>query len=483
MRKVLVTSKNSYEAKNNNIEKESQSCSCNSLHSNDGEFSSSSLIPYEVRFIDNYTDNYVNNELVVNKCQDVDPPLLGRTKKEIWDERDKIKNKVLSQIKKALWEGNFKNGFDKNKELMIKTIKKMDDCLYHFANYVCPESGLTFKGVKGRCTSRVCPHCNAMYSRKLQSKYSEILEKIKNPKFLTLTIVNVEELNQNIYKDLRKTWNDLRVWLKKTYGLKGGVYVIETTYQTEQWRKSANTWHPHLHVILDWREDEVYSDEELKEAIKGKWIELTRDNKSKWIKESDQIDFCSAVNDSIKELFKYSIKFQDNVPYAEYLVATHQVKLVMSFGSIKGEISEKAIEDELKKEIESFNETVETHDNDSPDSIFIASTWVEEVKYRIDENGKEIEASKEKKMKYFKKRACPCGCGGYMELVLLSGEKIPDHRSFEDYKKRRDKRDQIEAERIAAKFVREMEEKKKSKNWLTDNLIDFEQDQYSGLVR
>ncbi|MCP4055624.1 MAG: protein rep [Mesoflavibacter sp.] len=332
---------------------------------------------------------------------------------DLWVERGKTKESVKDVLNRARFNPHLK---ENERGDITRALDRLENCMRFAGFYEC-RHGNSIKAVAKRCYSRVCPHCVAKRAQMLQEKFIPLIEMIiKNPKALILTIKNVPNINKNVYKQqLRANWNKLKEKLKVKYELRGGIDNIETTYNSDENSKSYNTWHPHLHILLDWREDEVYSDNEIMEDIRKLWYEITGD--------SHQIDFKSVKDGDIKELFKYNVKFQDKVPYDEYLIATKHLRLIQGFGSCfkYGDLLKK-IEEELNSEVVDVDSVVDTHEPDSPEPMFIANCWVTEKGV--------------KKIKYIKHRKCPC-CGEDMILKILNptGElvEVPDHLSLERY--------------------------------------------------
>ncbi len=164
------------------------------------------------------------------------------------------------------------------------------------------------------CRVRVCPMCNWRRSLKLFSQVSAITDAILAEKkarfiFLTLTVRNVEghELRDTIDK-MNKGWKYITSkgqtfapakTLKKN--LLGYMKAEEITYNEKE-----NTFHPHIHAILEVRPSYFDSDGYLS---KSKWIALWRSAMK--IDYDPIVDVRTIKNSTAKavaEVAKYPVK-------------------------------------------------------------------------------------------------------------------------------------------------------------------------------
>jgi hypothetical protein len=97
------------------------------------------------------------------------------------------------------------------------------------------------------CNHRLCPLCNSSRLEQYRGKAREMLDSMKNPTFLTLTVPNVETLTKATFSWIRGAWKAFRKEIELVGGKdSGGVYSIEVTFNREE-----RTWHPHLHILFD----------------------------------------------------------------------------------------------------------------------------------------------------------------------------------------------------------------------------------------
>ena len=145
------------------------------------------------------------------------------------------------------------------------------------------------------CNNRFCITCNRIRTAKLINGYTSEFEKFKKPYFVTLTIPNVyaETLKYTIdtmLSNFRKITNYIgkRSRLDKMDRLVA-IRKIEVTYN-----EVSNTYHPHLHIIVDGIQNAEY--------MRKRWLEMYTD-----ARDFAQ-DIRKADKNSMIELFKYTTK-------------------------------------------------------------------------------------------------------------------------------------------------------------------------------
>jgi hypothetical protein len=94
------------------------------------------------------------------------------------------------------------------------------------------------------CNHRLCPLCNAGRLEHYRGPAREMLERMVNPCFLTLTVPNVPTLTKATFAQIRGWWKEFR--RSNAIVGTGGVYSIEVTFNRE-----TKEWHPHLHILFD----------------------------------------------------------------------------------------------------------------------------------------------------------------------------------------------------------------------------------------
>lgn len=176
---------------------------------------------------------------------------------------------------------------------------------------------------QSRCKSRLCPLCLHSRSRFLRGRLIPIVRKIDPPRHLTLTLRSSDSSLFDQLQRLMKSFAKLRrhkLWKEK---VKGGFYVIEVTFNA-----SKNTWHPHIHAILD---GQYIAFRQLQAA----WLEVTGDSNYVHIKRTPTQ--AAAVN----YLTSYVGKGSDVARYpkrkiGEWATSTIGMRLVSTFGSHHG---------------------------------------------------------------------------------------------------------------------------------------------------
>lgn len=197
--------------------------------------------------------------------------------------------------------------FMSDKNLKIERFKECGNFIKFLTNKEKTHfslSGGTF------CNNRFCPVCSWLKARKWAFELLELMEcvRVKEKKefiFLTLTAPNVKssELSKEI-TDYNKSFKRLMELEDVETAVKGYIRKLEVTYNAE-----ADTYHPHLHVILavnrSYFTDRTY-------IKKEKWLELWK--KSKRDESITQVDIRKVKMGTLKEIFEiatYSTKHKD----------------------------------------------------------------------------------------------------------------------------------------------------------------------------
>lgn len=141
----------------------------------------------------------------------------------------------------------------------------------------------------GYCNARWCNTCNRIRTAKLVKGYKKAIESMNDPFFVTLTVPNVkpEELGYSIKKMIKNIVLIIKNRRRETEI--NGIRKLECTYNY-----SRNDYHPHLHFIVDGRENAEY--------LKKEWL----------LRNPEAEHFCQdtrrALPGSEMELFKYTTK-------------------------------------------------------------------------------------------------------------------------------------------------------------------------------
>jgi hypothetical protein len=176
---------------------------------------------------------------------------------------------------------------------------------------------------EGRCRSRLCPRCGRIRARQLQPRLELLAAQLDSPRFITLgTASNNRPLKEQL-AHLVESFKRLRRCERFKARVRGGVYVIEVTYnaKTEQ-------WHPHLHALT---EGTYYHQAELSKD----WESATGDSYVAHIKAVPSRSKAAGY------LTQYVTKSQDasHVPdlrLPEWAAAMHGARCSQTWGTLHG---------------------------------------------------------------------------------------------------------------------------------------------------
>jgi hypothetical protein len=212
----------------------------------------------------------------------------------------------------------------------------------------------SYKLIPHYCDSVFCPECAARRSKPLQEK---ILGRLNQKKyhyfFLTLTVRNWKDLTNAGLRRLLKQFAKIRgldAWKKE---VRGGVYSVETTYNSE-----TQEWHPHLHVLLECRQA---LPSEWLGNLKASWRRVTGSHVihiERMYGTNQARDKKRRLNRAgLKELVKYATKsasFGHSPELVDtFLTAFENVRRMQSFGSFLG------VQKEADKEAEKVSDPTE----------------------------------------------------------------------------------------------------------------------------
>lgn len=161
------------------------------------------------------------------------------------------------------------------------------------------------------CNNRWCPVCNRIRTAKMINGYLPEFKKMTDPRFVTLTVVNVPagELSSTIDKMTREFILIKNVFCKRKGFNINGIRKIEVTYN-----EKTDEYHPHFHIILD-------------------GAEVGEDLIEEWLKRFPTADLRGQKNDkadtdSLTELCKYSTKLfeKQTVKKGEKIIVQINVK-------------------------------------------------------------------------------------------------------------------------------------------------------------
>ena len=176
------------------------------------------------------------------------------------------------------------------------------------------------------CNTRICHICNRIRTAKLMNGYVSQLQKLGSLQFVTLTVPNcsVTELDDTIDSLLKSFSNILRVIRERRKISINGIRKLEVTYNYV-----TNTYHPHIHVLVDGGSGEI---------IVTEWLK-------RYDTASEKAQDCrNADAKGLNEIFKYTTKIvtKSNKKIEIYIPALDSIMLALRgrrcfqpFGSIK----------------------------------------------------------------------------------------------------------------------------------------------------
>jgi hypothetical protein len=200
------------------------------------------------------------------------------------------------------------------------------------------------------CNHPLCPDCSEVRSKPLQNRiFAKTRNRQRVYKFLTLTVVNVPNINRAYVDWLIGCFARLRAEGEWEKWISGGTYSIETTYN-----HARGDWHVHIHAII---ESERAHGTRAKQLPSG-WIFTMRRAWHRITGGSHVLNLKSVNRKAVKELVKYQAKISDFVfspeLVDEYLTAFRNVRRVQSFGSFLG-VKEQTVSEVRAEEREHFH--------------------------------------------------------------------------------------------------------------------------------
>lgn len=96
------------------------------------------------------------------------------------------------------------------------------------------------------CNLKWCPICARSKARGISNNVREWVMTLDAPKLLTLTLRHSTADLSNQVDDLLRFFRNWRRLTPMSKAYAGGVWFLQITYNV-----NTDTWHPHLHVILD----------------------------------------------------------------------------------------------------------------------------------------------------------------------------------------------------------------------------------------
>ena len=140
------------------------------------------------------------------------------------------------------------------------------------------------------CDTRICHVCNRIRTAKLMNGYVQQLLALGSLQFVTLTVPNCydTELHNTVDSIIKSFSNIVRVIRERKKIPVNGIRKLEITYNYH-----SNTYHPHIHVLVDRNAGDLIVTEWLKRYPNAK-------RKAQDIRNADK--------GSLNEMFKYTTK-------------------------------------------------------------------------------------------------------------------------------------------------------------------------------
>lgn len=197
---------------------------------------------------------------------------------------------------------------------------KMDACCL-CPLYVAKSNGRVCVA-PGMCRDRMCPTCQKMRGRVVQSKLLQAVSTMDAPRFMTLTLKSNDDGLSAVLDRLYLAFRDLRRRPQWKSRVVRGVAVCEVTRNAEDGR-----WHAHIHAVFD---GEYFPQDLLAEL----WRSVTGDS---FIVDVRAV---RARSDAAKYLATYIAKGNGVVEWpsdsiAEYALAMKGRRLLIPFGAMK----------------------------------------------------------------------------------------------------------------------------------------------------
>lgn len=169
-----------------------------------------------------------------------------------------------------------------------------------------------------RCGAwRYCAFCSVIRENSLIRKYRSRLAAVPKASLLTLTTRATPIVTPRTLPDLAESFRKLRGRVKFTRAVAGGVVNFQLARARNGW------WLPHLHAILDQRDDVPRT------WIKDTWTGLTGGR---------QIDIKAITPDTWPRVLRYGARKPDLPPRAKVIRVfrrvTHKFRFISPWGSI-----------------------------------------------------------------------------------------------------------------------------------------------------
>lgn len=172
------------------------------------------------------------------------------------------------------------------------------------------------------CGKRFCSVCSAIKTAEMINGYFTPISQMPDLHFITLTVkaVKAKQVKSKI-REMIKTFTKLKDSMRKADRAISGIRKIECNYNPD-----ADTFNPHFHLIISGRNQAI--------EIVDRWLSYNPDA----VIEAQDISKADAQ--SLKELFKYSVKSvigKKFYPVAQDVIyrALSGVRTFQNFGDVQ----------------------------------------------------------------------------------------------------------------------------------------------------
>lgn len=192
---------------------------------------------------------------------------------------------------------------------------QLENCGKNFFFLGCMKCPYISKN-KVYCKSKLCPECMKMRSKRFVDQVTPYLKSFSRPRFLTLTLQNVNSVSKENYLQLTKYFNNFVKRMQRAgFLFDKGILVIETT-------EKGKGFHLHLHILYDG----FYLPQQM---ISDIWYDIT--------KTSDVIDIRQprSTEQVLRYLSKYISKgcsINSISSLVDYFQSTKHIRMFRTFG-------------------------------------------------------------------------------------------------------------------------------------------------------
>jgi hypothetical protein len=140
------------------------------------------------------------------------------------------------------------------------------------------------------CGKRWCSTCSARKTAEMLSSYEHVLDHMKDPQFVTLTIVAVTQAQLKAeVKRMAKTFALCKDSMRKKGFILYGIRKIECGFNSIK-----STFNPHFHLIIDGLDNAI--------ELVNEWLKHNKGT------DPEAQNIRTANKGTLKELFKYTAK-------------------------------------------------------------------------------------------------------------------------------------------------------------------------------